>query len=450
MKADKNLKSIRPTRAFLGLIACLMLVSLIFPLIEQHYLHQLEISYFYFGLVFLAGLALFDIGLSWISLPDIGLKRIHETNISLNVTQTVTLILTNQSTKKWTIEVVDILPEICHQLTPLTSFDLAAQSEQKLSYQFNAVKRGAYQIPASLLRCLSRFGFWQVCWQRNQLTELNVFPNFSAIADLAGLNGSLNLTQAGLKVFNKRGSGMDFNQLRDYREGDSIRQIDWAATSRFNKPISREYQEEKNQNITVLLDCGKRMKVQDDELSYFDHALNALILLSYTVLKSGDQLSFMSFGEQTRWLGKVKGGKNVGQVLNHFFDLYPDAGASDYLATAQTLMKNQHKRSLTLLVTCLRDEDFADLLEACKLLQQKHLVAVVSITEPVYENMRQAEVVSFEQALAYSSASLLEHKIKKRLALLQHQGVICFQVKTHELTAKVINTYLSVKKSGLL
>lgn len=445
-----KLVSLRPALASFYILLGLIVAAIGLPLYRQYMVPELELTVFYALVLAFLLLLLFDFLLTRQRPEKIEIEREHEKSISLNVEQTIKILVKNPADRPIQLQLIDDTPADWRQLSPILNFKLAADEQKTQFYKIKASRRGAFKIKQCYLRFGSKLGLWQVTWQYKLASQVNVFPDFSAISEIAGLNASLNLADAGLKKLNKRGTGMDFNQLRDYREGDSIRQIDWAATGRFNKPISREYQEEKNQNVTVLLDSGKRMCVQDDELSYFDHALNALILLSYTALKTGDQLSFMSFGEQTRWLSNIKGGKNVSQVLNHFFDLYPDTSASDYLAAAQTLMQKQHKRSLILLVTCLRDEDFSDLLEACKLLQQKHLVAVISITEPVYQSIAAEPVDSFEQALSYSAASLLEQNIKKQLSLLQHQGVICFQVETGALSARVVNTYLSVKKSGSL
>lgn len=382
--------------------------------------------------------------------PAIAIGREIPDNLSVFEQQNVTFALANRDEMPLHIEAAEMVPE--HWQVSNSSFEcnLAPNESIEFSYTITPLKRGPSTIAGTELRTLSYFGFWQITWWREYLTQHKVFPNFAAITDLAGLHGSVNLTQAGLKKFNQRGSGMDFLQLRDYREGDSLRQVDWRATSRFNKFISREFQEEKNQNIIIMLDSGRRMCVQDDELSYFDHALNAIIMLSYTALKNGDNLSLQSFGTESRWLSQVKGAQNVSHVLNHFYDLYPQKIASDYLAAAQELIVKQPKRALILLVSCLRDEDFADLLIAVRLLQAKHLVAVISINEPVYQQLASNKVSSFESALDYAASEKLQQSIDKNIQRLKQQGVICMRASADKLTPSVINTYLSVKKAGLL
>ena len=69
--------------------------------------------------------------------------------------------------------------------------------------------------------------------------------------------------EIGIKSYPQRGSGTDFKQLADYRPGDSIRDIDWKATLRHGRPIVREYQDERDQRVVFLLDCGRRMRADE-------------------------------------------------------------------------------------------------------------------------------------------------------------------------------------------
>ncbi|WP_426806471.1 DUF58 domain-containing protein, partial [Stenotrophomonas sp. SrG] len=70
--------------------------------------------------------------------------------------------------------------------------------------------------------------------------------------------------------------------------GDSLRQIDWKATSRARKLISREYEDEKNQQLELMIDTGRRMMASEGGLSHFDHGLNAAQVVSYLALRQGD------------------------------------------------------------------------------------------------------------------------------------------------------------------
>jgi uncharacterized protein (DUF58 family) len=83
------------------------------------------------------------------------------------------------------------------------------------------------------------------------------------------------LSQIGVLRRRRRGAGLEFQNLREYREGDAQRQVDWKASSRMGRLISREYQDERDQQIVLLLDCGRRMAARDGALSHLDHVLNS-------------------------------------------------------------------------------------------------------------------------------------------------------------------------------
>lgn len=393
--------------------------------------------------------ALLDLLLS-LKAPLIAINRELDEVLSLYQNSKVRFGIANRGSQEIYVDWIEKIPNEWECQAYDTSTLLAPGETQEHQYWVKPHMRGPANIEGAFLRLKSFWACWQISWFKEHISEHKVFPNFSAISDLSGLNGSVNLQQMGLKKFNLRGSGMDFLQLRDYREGESLRQIDWRATSRFSKLISKEFQEEKNQHVLIMLDAGRRMRVQDDELSYFEHSLNALIMLSFTALKNGDNLSIQSFGSESRWLHQVRGAQNVSRVLHHFYDLYPEKIASDYLGAAQELMQKHPKRSLVLLVTCLRDEDFEDLLLSVKVLQEKHLVAVISIEEPIYQTIEDTDIQHFDEALNYASSTILQRNIDMNIKRLKHKGVICINSQASGLSASLINSYLSIKKAGLL
>ena len=117
---------------------------------------------------------------------------------------------------------------------------------------------------------------------------MRVYPNYSTISKLLAFEVDNKLQLTGVRMSRRRGEGIEFHQLRDYRDGDSLRSIDWKATARMRRLIAREYQDERDQQIVFMLDAGRHMLAKDAELSHFDHTLNAMFLLSYVALRQGD------------------------------------------------------------------------------------------------------------------------------------------------------------------
>ena len=92
-----------------------------------------------------------------------------------------------------------------------------------------------------------------------------------------------------------RGGENEFERLREYQRDDEYRNIDWKATARRGRLIVREYQQERNQTVVCLLDCGRLMTAESDGLAQLDHALNAVLMLAHVAARAGDQLGLLAF-----------------------------------------------------------------------------------------------------------------------------------------------------------
>ncbi|WP_241086137.1 DUF58 domain-containing protein [Candidatus Vondammii sp. HM_W22] len=169
------------------------------------------------------------------------------------------------------------------------------------------------------------------------------------------------------------------NLVREYRAGDSLRQIDWKATSRYRKLISKEYQDERDQQVVFMLDCGRRMRHAETGRMHLDEALNAMLLLAHAAAERGDAVGFLPFGGSRRWLPPRKGGNLVRQLLYRTYDLESTLSAADYLVAAGELMSLRQRRALVIIITNTRDEESADLITGVQMLKRKHLVVVANL-----------------------------------------------------------------------
>lgn len=243
----------------------------------------------------------------------------------------------------------------------------------------------------------------------------------------------------------------EFHQLREFRDGDTLRQIDWKATARKRTPIAREYQDERDQQILFLLDCGRRMRSQDGDLSHFDHALNASLLLAYVALRQGDAVGAMTFaGDDRRHLPPGKGSAQLGALLNTVYDLQTSQRPADFPEAVQAVLSRQRRRALVILVTNLRDEDDEELLGAVKRLGRQHRVLVASLREEVLDTLRQEPIARYEQALAYTGTiDYLNARNGLHEKLAAH-GVPVLDARPSELGPELISRYLGWKRAGVL
>jgi uncharacterized protein (DUF58 family) len=317
-------------------------------------------------------------------------------------------------------------------------------------YRIRPEQRGAMQFVGVHFLLYSPWRFWKHYRYTPLKTPVRVYPNFATITKYALFAAENRLGQLGIRKLQRRGEGLEFHQLREYRTGDSLRQIDWNSTSRYKKLISKEYQEERDQQIIFLIDCGRRMLAQDGALSHFDHTLNAILLLSYVALRQGDALGLMTFSGEQRWLAPRKGMNTVNIILNTVYDLQPSTRSSDYWAAANQLMRRHNKRALVLLISNLRDEDSDELLPALQLLRKKHLVLLASLQERILNDVLEQPVYTFEDALRHAATLNYLNARQDAHDSLKNQGILYLDTEPEQLHIQMVNRYLDIKRSGIL
>lgn len=317
-------------------------------------------------------------------------------------------------------------------------------------YRLKALQRGDLDFTGFRVRVPSLLQLWSFDLVVQAPAHARVYPDFSAITAYSLLATDNHVSQIGIRKRQRRGEGTEFHQLREYRQGDSLRQVDWKATSRRRKLVSRDYADERDQEIVLMVDTGRRMRAKDDDLSHFDHSLNALLLVSYIALRQGDSVSAMSFGSEARWIPPQKGAGRVNTILNSVYDLQPGNAAADYVAAARRLVAVQPKRALVMIASNCRDEDIDELLVAVQLLRKRHLVLLANLRESALDQRLRDRVDTFEDALTYAGVN---HYLASRAKVQQHlesRGVLVLDCAPQNLAAQMANAYLEIKRAGVL
>ncbi len=368
----------------------------------------------------------------------------------LGVWKQIELVVHNSGHKKRTLGIFDHHPQEVHIRNLPQTTTIERGKNVSIFYQAKAIKRGKINFPLIQIQLQSPLGLWQYSITTGSSEQINVYPNFAAVSKFLFLAMDNRLSQMGILKKQRRGEGLDFHQLREYRKGDPLRQIDWKATSRTHKLISKEYQDERDQQIIFLVDCGHRMLAKDAELSHFDHTLNATLLLAYVALKQGDAIGFATFSGQDRWLPPFKGLPFIKRLLNQLFDLQPTNQSPDYSTAVTQLLKKQKKRSLVIIISNVRDEDTEDLVPALNLLRKKHVVLLASMREEAIQSSLDDSIKGLDDAIRVAAIhDYLEHR-KTAFNKIRASGINCVDVLPSQLSVQLVNSYLEIKASGKL
>jgi uncharacterized protein (DUF58 family) len=376
---------------------------------------------------------------------------------AIGVPRTLSGVLVNEGTQHWRVGLFDhVDPSFDTEGLPV-ALDVPPQSRLDVQYRVTPRQRGPVRFEPAQLRVHTRLRLFEMLASAGEVQALRVYPNFAAVSRYAWLAGDNRLAEIGIKAAPQRGAGTDFKQLAEYKSGDSIRHIDWKATLRHKRPIVREYQDERDQTVLFLLDCGRRMRADEGVGaaggSHFDEALNALMLLAHVALKEGDAVGALTFGTEpfdARHFAPRKGGASLNALMASIYDIQPRATHSDYQRAAAELMRVQRKRALVVVLTNFRDEDSAELEPALRLMRSRHLVLLASLRERVLRELADQRLAGDHAAIEIAGAHLFAQSRRDAFTRLAARDGLLVDVEPAQLPAQLVNRYRAVKRAGLL
>lgn len=367
---------------------------------------------------------------------------------ALGIKAPVTLTLRHTLNRPLNMMVHDGLPPDAATEGLPWQVHLPPHEHLQLSYDAHFVRRGMHAFQPAHLLISSFLGLWQRLYRPGPVNETRCYPNYEPVVRFALLATANREEQMGIIKRKRSGATLDFHQLREYQDGDVLSRVDWKATSRRQTLVSRDYEEQRNQSVILVPDCGRRMRAMDGELTQFDHCLNAMLLISYIALRQGDEVGVAGFGGTQRWLKPVKGAPAMPRLLNHLYDYETTTEPSDFIEAAERVMALQKRRALVILLTNLRTEDTAHLTKAVNLLQKRHLVLVATLREAEMETRRDKPVADLNDALTYGAFCHYQQQRSTLLESLRAQRIVTVDETAQNLPVALANRYLDLKAAG--
>jgi len=328
---------------------------------------------------------------------------------------------------------------------------LNLKSGNPLIFEYSLLprERGRWFFRGTELLFSSICGFWRLKVFHPCESSGRTYPDFKKIKAKAGVGLRGLLERTGQKDIRMRGQGLEFRSLRDYQESDSIRAVDWRATSRRRKVIVREYQEEQDQQVLFLLDSGYRLhRSEEDGRTQFDSALEAVLLLSWVSLKHGDSVAVGSFGQAKRWLGPRKGLSAFPLLMNGLYDLVSGPYPSSPFSALEDALFRLKRRTFIILISNFREEDGQSLSWILKRIEKRHLLLLVSLREKESESLALRQPMGGEEALETAAAFSYLAARRELYATWEHSGLLTLETSAATLSAALVNQYLLVKRSG--
>lgn len=320
----------------------------------------------------------------------------------------------------------------------------------KMNYILIPNQRGRYSFYSAQIRFKSPLSLWKRCFRPICETSFKVYPDFASISGYKLLTTLGRQNNLGIRKKSRRGQGIDFHQLREFREGDSLRTIDWKSSSKYRELITKEYQDAEDQQIMFLLDCGNRMRAVEEGLSHFDHCLNGMLLVSFIALKQNDSVGFATYGGRNRKTPPVKGPHALRHLMNTSFDLTPSFKASDPREALEYAAGALKRRTLFVMLGKFDREDYVNIQMLTGILKKKHLLLVVNMLEKEISLALEQTPDTQQKAFTAAGAAFHMEQITKAKTGLASRNMIMADACPHNLPVTLVNEYFKIKRTGLL
>ncbi len=282
--------------------------------------------------------------------------------------------------------------------------------------------------------------------------QVTVLPDLAPVRGFEALLRQRRLAEMGIRNARERGEGTEVVGLRPYVSGDPYGSIDWKASARSGRTISRERQAERRQNVVLLMDTGRRMVREADGRSRLDTAIEAAILLGQVALRSDDRVGLLAFADTTlRTLAPLRVATQATKLVRALAPLEAVPREPPYRAIAADVMLRFPKRSLLVLFTDVAEPRSIDALIApARVLSRRHLLLFVIFADPAIDAALRHPPAAVRDLYRAGAAAELAMERERGLRALRRGGVLVLEAGAAQLPTAVVNEYLRIKARRLL
>ncbi|MFZ5471094.1 MAG: DUF58 domain-containing protein [Myxococcota bacterium] len=350
------------------------------------------------------------------------------------------------------LQVKDDFPAEVSAEPDVLSLLLSPKSRAKLSYRATPQKRGKFHFGDLNVRLRGPFG---LTWQERVVSAaqpVSVFPDLRGARRLLLSDAALDLVNLGLRQLRRDGRGSEFARLRDYAQGDSAREVDWKATARRGRPVTRVMESERSQSVLICVDAGRSMAARVEGLTKLDRAVNAALFLAFVAVRNGDRVGLAVFADGVKaYLAPNSGRTQYRKIVDTLYSAKPHLTYVDFLALFKELNLRLRRRSLLCVFTDFLDEDQAStMVYPLQRLARRHVPLCLSVKDTALSALLSTPPPSAEEAFQHAVASELLHEREQMKARIGQEGVQMIDVHPEELSLAAVNRYLEIKARGAL
>lgn len=345
------------------------------------------------------------------------------------------------------LEVIDEVPVQFQKRNILWRISIAARSSTLLTYQVCPTRRGEYSFGHVNVYGLSPLSFLKRRYRLETPKTTAVFPSFLRLRKYILMATSNRLDELGVKRERRRGHSLEFEQIKEYVHGDDYRTLNWKATARKGQLMVNQFMDERAQQVYMVIDKGRLMKMPFNGLTLLDHAINASLVLSHIVLVKMDKAGLITFSDKRgAFLPADRRPSQMTKILELLYQQKTRFLESDYEKLYARIRSQLHQRSLLMLFTNFETlQGMQRQLPYLRGLSQHHLLLVVIFENSAIQERSHQPATTAEEVYIKTIAGKFAFE-KRQIALeLERYGIQTILTAPEHLTVNTISKYLAIK-----
>ena len=374
-------------------------------------------------------------------------RRTHAERFSNGDNNPVRLDVENHYLFSILIKVIDEIPHQFQRRDVLFKDVLGAGNKTIINYELRPVKRGAYEFGTVNVFVSGAIGLIARRYKFEQPAAVPVYPSYIQMRKYQLMAISNRLSEVGVKKVRRLGHSMEFEQIKEYVQGDDYRTLNWKATARKGQLMVNNFTDEKSQQVYCVIDKGRVMKMPFEGLSLLDYAINASLVLSNVALTKQDKAGLVTFSEKVgAFLLASKNAVQMQSILDVLYNQKTRYLESDFEQLYIQLRRKVSQRSLVVLFTNF--ESLSGLKRQLPFLRKiasHHLLVTVFFENTELKSVLETPAKNVEEV--YTKTVAEKFAFEKRLIAkeLQQHGILTILTPPEQLTVNTINKYLELK-----
>jgi uncharacterized protein (DUF58 family) len=277
--------------------------------------------------------------------------------------------------------------------------------------------------------------------------RLRVVPDTSSLLPREALDPRRLLAAMGVKPVRPRGSGMEFESLREYVPGDDVRHIDWRATARRGRTITRAFRHERDHPLVLALDTSRLMGADCGRGNMLDLAVESALALAYTALHHGDRVGIAIFDSELRhFIPPRRSRRALGPLIESLCDIEPRLVEPDYTQLARELSRRQRQQALVVMLTDFANAQETAVRDPLAMLARRHRLLLVALRNPLLDEVASGadaadDLMRYRRIVSWD----LLHDREVALADLRRRSVLTLDATPSDVTPPLLNRYLALR-----